>query len=197
VQRLVLEFLADEPGIDQLIAQVFGQLIEPNPVEKHFETQGNSPLTDSARDIKQREAGMTVLRAARLTNCAVAEDDTATALGVVDDEGREAELSACHRSGQRSLVSLSELDPRFSGTTNPELVTFSGNTASLVFTAPGASGRNLTDLTNLQLLSVPSLPLTSAQQSTTVVPQRQRYSFRRLYIPGQRPAEFCAAYRNG
>jgi hypothetical protein len=64
---------------------------------------------------------------------------------------------------------LGELDPRFSGTANPELVTFSGNTASLAFTAPGASGRNLTDLTSLQLLSVPSLPLTSAQQSNTVM----------------------------
>jgi hypothetical protein len=67
------------------------------------------------------------------------------------------------------LISLGEINPNFSGSATPDLVTSSGNTASLVFTKSGASGRDVTGLTSLQLLSVPALPLvTNAPPSTSV-----------------------------
>ncbi len=71
--------------------------------------------------------------------------------------------------GAQSLVSLGEIDPNFSGSATPDLVTFSGKTPSLVFTQSGAAGRDITDLASLQLLSVSSLPLvTSAPPSASV-----------------------------
>jgi hypothetical protein len=72
-------------------------------------------------------------------------------------------------SGSQSLISLGEINPTFTGSTNPDLVTFSGNTASLAFTLPGAGGRDVSNLTSLQLLSVPALPsVTNPQPSTSV-----------------------------
>ena len=77
---------------------------------------------------------------------------------------------ATSSNGSQSLVSLGEIDPTFTGSANPDLVTFSGNTASLAFTLPGAGGRDLTNLTSLQLLSVPALPsVTNPQPSTSVI----------------------------
>jgi hypothetical protein len=80
---------------------------------------------------------------------------------------------ATSSNGSQSLVSLGEIDPTFTGSTNPDLVTFSGNTASLAFTLPGAAGRDLSNLTSLQLLSVPALPAlpagVSAPPSTSVI----------------------------
>jgi hypothetical protein len=90
------------------------------------------------------------------------------------DNGKNAILRyyvlATGTSGSQSLISLGEINPSFSGSANPDLVTFSGNTASLAFTLPGAAGRDVTNLTNLQLLSVPALPLvTNAPPSTNVM----------------------------
>jgi hypothetical protein len=89
------------------------------------------------------------------------------------DNGKNAILRyyvvATGVNGSQSLVSLGEINPTFSGSANPDLVTFSGNTASLTFTLPGATGRDLTNLTSLQLLSVPALPsVTNPQPSTSV-----------------------------
>jgi len=76
---------------------------------------------------------------------------------------------ATSSNGTQSLVSLGEIDPNFSGSANPDLVTFSGNTASLAFTLPGAAGRDLTNLTSLQLLAAPALPqVANAQPSNSV-----------------------------
>jgi hypothetical protein len=90
------------------------------------------------------------------------------------DNGKNAILRyyvlATATNGNQSLIALGEINPTFSGSANPDLVTFSGNTASLAFTLPGAAGRDLTNLTSLQLLSVPALPLvTNAQPSTSVM----------------------------
>ena len=78
------------------------------------------------------------------------------------DNGKNAILRyyvlATSAGGTQSLISLGEIDPTFTGSATPDLVTFSGNTASLAFTSPGAGGRDLTNLTSLQLLSVPALP---------------------------------------
>ncbi|HEU0154434.1 MAG TPA: PEP-CTERM sorting domain-containing protein [Stellaceae bacterium] len=65
-------------------------------------------------------------------------------------------LLATSTSGARSVISLGEIDPQFSGGPS-ELVTVTGNTASLVFTNPGAGGRNVGSLASLQLLSAPAL----------------------------------------
>jgi hypothetical protein len=76
------------------------------------------------------------------------------------DNGKNAILRyyllATSTSGARSLVSLGEIDPQFSGGPN-ELVTVTGDTASLVFTGSGAGGRDLGNLASLQLLSAPAL----------------------------------------
>src|SRR5271169_5178115 len=90
------------------------------------------------------------------------------------DNGKNAILRyyvlATGTNGSQSLISLGEINPSFSGSATPDLVTFSGNNASLAFTLPGAVGRDLTNLTSLQLLSVPALPLvTNAQPSTSVL----------------------------
>jgi PEP-CTERM motif len=90
------------------------------------------------------------------------------------DNGKNAILRyyvlATGTNGSQSLISLGEINPTFSGSATPDLVTFSGNTASLAFTLPGAAGRDLTNLTSLQLLSVPALPLVmNAQPSTSVM----------------------------
>lgn len=93
------------------------------------------------------------------------------------DNGKNAILRyyvlATGANGSQSLISLGEIDPNFTGPAPPatptDLVTFSGNTASLTFTLPGAAGRDLTNLTSLQLLSVPALPqVTNPQPSTSV-----------------------------
>ena len=78
------------------------------------------------------------------------------------DNGKNAILRyyvlATGSGGSQSLISLGEIDPNFTGSTTPDLVTLSGNTASLAFTLPGAAGRDVTGLTSLQLLSVAALP---------------------------------------
>ncbi len=78
------------------------------------------------------------------------------------DNGKNAILRyyvlATSSSGGQSLISLGEIDPNFTGSTTPDLVTFAGNSASLAFTLPGAAGRDVAGLTSLQLLSVPALP---------------------------------------
>ena len=93
---------------------------------------------------------------------------TATPAG---DNGKNAILRyyvLATGSGQ-SLFSLGEIDPSFSGSATPDLVTFSGNTASLISTKPGAGGRDVIGLASLQLLSVPALPqVTNAAESTSV-----------------------------
>jgi hypothetical protein len=89
------------------------------------------------------------------------------------DNGKNAILPyyvlATGDNGSQSLVSPGEIDPNFTGSATPDLVTFSGNTASLAFTPPGAGGRDLTNLTSLQLLSVPALPQVANPQPSTSV----------------------------
>ncbi|HKM73307.1 MAG TPA: PEP-CTERM sorting domain-containing protein [Stellaceae bacterium] len=102
---------------------------------------------------------------------------TITTTTPAGDNGKNAILRyyvlATGANGDQSLVSLGEIDPNFSGSATPDLVTVSGNTASLAFTLSGATGRDVTNLTSLQLLSVPALPAlppgSSAPQSTSVV----------------------------
>jgi hypothetical protein len=102
---------------------------------------------------------------------------TVTTTTPAGDNGKNAILRyyvlATGANGNQSLISLGEINPTFSGSANPDLVTFSGNTASLAFTLSGAAGRDLTNLASLQLLSVPALPAlpagSSAPPSTSVM----------------------------
>jgi hypothetical protein len=96
-----------------------------------------------------------------------------TTITPAGDNGKNAILRyyvlATSSGGSQSLISLGEIDPNFTGSTTPDLVTFAGNTASLAFTLPGAVGRDIIGLTSLQLLSVPALPqVMSAPPSSSV-----------------------------
>ncbi|HEY1259548.1 MAG TPA: hypothetical protein VGF34_09875 [Stellaceae bacterium] len=77
-------------------------------------------------------------------------------------------LLATSTSGARSLISLGEIDPQFSGGPS-ELVTVTGDTASLVFTNPAASGRNVGNLASLQLLSAPALTGSGGQSAAVTL----------------------------
>jgi hypothetical protein len=102
---------------------------------------------------------------------------TVTTTTPAADNGKNAILRyyvlATGANGSQSLISLGEINPTFSGSANPDLVTFSGNTASLAFTLSSAAGRDVTNLASLQLLSVPALPAlppgSSAPPSTSVM----------------------------
>jgi hypothetical protein len=102
---------------------------------------------------------------------------TITTTTPAGDNGKNAILRyyvlATGANGNQSLISLGEINPTFSGSANPDLVTFSGNTAALAFTLSGAAGRDVTNLASLQLLSVPALPAlpagSSAPPSTSVM----------------------------
>jgi len=75
-------------------------------------------------------------------------------------------LRASGAGGQTSVVSLGEIDPNFGGTAsnsaNPAFVAFQATGGSLLATpvlvVPNATGRNVSNLTGLQLLAVPALP---------------------------------------
>lgn len=75
-------------------------------------------------------------------------------------------------SGRQSVVSLGEIDPMFVGAANSaaDQITVSGSTASLSFLGAGASGRDLSNVTSIQLLAAPALPgpIAPAPQSTAV-----------------------------
>jgi hypothetical protein len=71
-------------------------------------------------------------------------------------------LLATGTGGQQSVVSLGEIDPNFGGTAPiPAFVAYK-NTGGLLaapqLIVPGAPGRDVGNLTSLQLLSVPALP---------------------------------------
>jgi hypothetical protein len=66
-------------------------------------------------------------------------------------------------NGGESVVSLGEIDPNFGGTaSSAPFVAFQATGGGLLATpsliVPGAPGRDVIDLTNLQLLAVPALP---------------------------------------
>jgi hypothetical protein len=75
--------------------------------------------------------------------------------------------------GAQSVVSLGEINPNFGGTsTTPAFVAFKNTGGSLLSTpeliVPGAPGRTVQNLTNLQLLSVPALPIGPGGVSTSL-----------------------------
>jgi hypothetical protein len=75
---------------------------------------------------------------------------------------------ATSATGQQSVISLGEIDPTFSGSATPALLSVSDNTVSIDFTAPGASTRDLSDVTNLVLAAAPALPVGAGGVSTAI-----------------------------
>jgi hypothetical protein len=93
------------------------------------------------------------------------------------DNGKNAILRdyvvATGSNGAQSVVSLGEIDPAFGGTAAvPAFIAFQATGGSLLGTpmlvVPGASGRTVSSLTNLQLLSVPALPTGPGGVSTSL-----------------------------
>jgi hypothetical protein len=83
------------------------------------------------------------------------------------DNGKNAILRyyllATGSGGAQSVISLGEIDPNFGGTAPiPALVAFKDSSNNLLLSpeliVPGASGRDVLDLSTLQLLAVPALP---------------------------------------
>ena len=89
------------------------------------------------------------------------------------DNGKNAILRyyvvATSTSGAQSVISLGEIDPTFTGSATPDLLSVSGSTVSLDFTAPGASARDVTDLASLSLLAAPALPQEAENVESTAV----------------------------
>ena len=75
--------------------------------------------------------------------------------------------------GQTSVISMGETDPNFGGTAPiPAFVAYQTSGGTLLpapeLVVPGGTGRDVSNLTSLQLLSVPALPMGAGGQSTTV-----------------------------
>jgi len=82
-------------------------------------------------------------------------------------------LLATGAGGQQSVVSLGEINPSFGGTAAlPDFVAYQATGGGLLATpelvVPGAPGRDVADLTSLQLLSAPAAPNGPGGESTSV-----------------------------
>lgn len=82
-------------------------------------------------------------------------------------------LLGTNAAGAESIVSLGEIDPTFGGTAaNPAFVAFKATGGALLRTpelvVPGAPGRDLTNLSSLQILSVPALATGAGGESGDV-----------------------------
>lgn len=93
------------------------------------------------------------------------------------DNGKNAILRyyllATGPGGQQSVLSLGEIDPNFGGTAAlPDFVAYQATGGGLLgapeLVVPSAPGRDVTNLTSLQLLSVPAIPNGPGGQSTSV-----------------------------
>jgi hypothetical protein len=69
-------------------------------------------------------------------------------------------LVVTNGAGERSVVSLGEIDPTFVGdaASGSKLITVSGSSASLSFLGAGAAGRDLLGVASIQLIAAPALP---------------------------------------
>jgi hypothetical protein len=86
---------------------------------------------------------------------------TGTASNVITDSGKNAILRsyllATNSSGSQYIISLGEIDPFFGGgNSSSPFVSFAGGngSAALIFPDPSAAGRNIDNLSSLQVLSV-------------------------------------------
>lgn len=85
-------------------------------------------------------------------------------------------MLATSLTGAQSIVSLGEIDPNFGGTvtnpSSPAFIAFKTTSGPLLsdpqLVIPGAAGRGLTDVANLQLLSVAALPSAGQSASTAI-----------------------------
>ena len=90
------------------------------------------------------------------------------------DNGKNAILRsyvlATSATGAQSIISLGEIGPFFGGTGVGPFVAYSGTDGNpaLIFPGVGASGRDVTDLASLQILSAPALVTGSGGVSTSL-----------------------------
>ncbi|MDR3469722.1 MAG: PEP-CTERM sorting domain-containing protein [Xanthobacteraceae bacterium] len=87
------------------------------------------------------------------------------------DNGKNAILRyyvVASGSSGSSVFSLGEIDPAFGGTGAAPYVASNGNSYALVDPAAGASGRNVSNLTSLNVVAVPALPQGAGGPSTGV-----------------------------
>jgi hypothetical protein len=71
-------------------------------------------------------------------------------------------------NGTTSVFSLGELNPNFGGTNTAPFIAVNGSTYSLIDPNANASGRNVSNLSSLQVLAVDALPNGAGGQSTSV-----------------------------
>ncbi len=112
------------------------------------------------------------------------------------DNGKNAILRyyvVASGSNGTSVFSLGELNPSFGGTNAAPFVSDSGGSLSLIDPNAGASGRDVSNLTSLQVLSAPALPsgaggVSSAVQLTGLVNNPGSYTLGKLqssFTPSQ------------
>lgn len=70
--------------------------------------------------------------------------------------------------GASSVFSMGEIDPALGGTNTAPYIALNGSSYSLIDPNSGASGRDVSNLTSLQILAVPALKNGPTVQSTTV-----------------------------
>jgi hypothetical protein len=94
------------------------------------------------------------------------------------DNGKNAILRyylvATNAMGQQSVVSMGEIDPNFGGTGSPAPFLAYQNTGSGLLSTPelilpGQSGRDLSNVTSVQILSAPALPQEAEGIDSTAV----------------------------
>jgi hypothetical protein len=88
------------------------------------------------------------------------------------DNGKNAILRnyvvATGSNGTTSVFSLGELNPNFGGTNTAPFIAVNGSTYSLIDPNANAAGRNVPNLSSLQVLAVDALPNGAGGQSTSV-----------------------------
>jgi hypothetical protein len=87
------------------------------------------------------------------------------------DNGKNAILRyyvVASGGGGTSVFSLGEIDPAFGGTGVAPIIASNGGSYSLVDPAAGASGRNVPNLTSLQVFAAPALPQGTGGPSTGI-----------------------------
>jgi hypothetical protein len=152
----------------------------PDSNDGTYSTASLSTLAIGSDTVSDGGTGLTGISAWGLLAGASATSPTSPVYGGITtstpagDNGKNAILRyyllGTSASGAQSIVSLGEIDPGFGNTS--AFIAFQSNTSGQLaapeLVVPGAPGRDLTNLTSLQLLSVAALPAGGGGPSTSV-----------------------------
>jgi hypothetical protein len=145
----------------------------PDSNDGTYSTTALSLLATSGDTVNDSGSGLTGISVWGLLGGANASSPTSPVYGAITtstpagDNGKNAifryYLLATNGSGAQSVVSLGEIDPNFGGTAaTPAFIAFQATGGGLLgapgLVVPGAPGRDLSNLTSLQLLAVAALP---------------------------------------